>query len=92
MYGGQEKILGQKVNVKFFTVDPYVGGAGLPRPFSKFANYWKNIFLKIKTSKIKSEKNIYQTIHNTRLILIFFWNFYNFLYFSRFFEKKVPKF
>ena len=23
MYGNQEKILGQKVNVKFFTVDPY---------------------------------------------------------------------
>ena len=26
MYGSQEKILGQKVNVKFFTVDPYSGG------------------------------------------------------------------
>ena len=88
MYGSQEKILGQKVNVKFFTVDPYVGGAGLPRPFSKFANYWKNIFLKIKTSKIKSEKNIYQTIHNTRFIFIFFGIFTIFLYFSRFFEKK----
>ena len=62
MYGNQEKILGQKVNVKFFTVDPYVGGAGLPRPFSKFANYWKNIFLKIKTSKIKSEKNIWALV------------------------------
>ena len=23
MYGSQEKILGQKVNVKFFTADPY---------------------------------------------------------------------
>ena len=92
MYGSQEKILGQKVNVKFFTVDPYSVGTGVPRPFSKFANYWKNIFLKIKTSKIKSEKNIYQTIHNTRFIFIFFWNFYIFLYFSRFFEKKVPKF
>ena len=88
MYGSQEKILGQKVNVKFFTVDPYVGGAGLPRPFSKFANYWKNIFLKIKTSKIKSEKNIYQTIHNTRFIFIFFGIFTIFLYFSRFFEEK----
>ena len=89
MYGGQEKILGQKVNVKFFTVDPYVGGAGLPRPFSKFANYWKNIFLKIKTSKIKSEKNIYQTIHNTGFIFYFFGIFTIFLYFSRFFTKKI---
>ena len=25
MYGSQENILGQKVNVKFFTVDPYPG-------------------------------------------------------------------
>ena len=75
MYGSQEKNLGQKVNVKFFTVDPYSVGTGVPRPFSKFANYWKNIFLKIKTSKIKSEKNIYQTIHSTRFI---FWNFYYF--------------
>ena len=72
MYGSQEKNLGQKINVKFFTVDPYSVGTGVPRPFSKFAYYWKNIFLKIKTSKIKSEKNIYQTIHNTRLIFIFF--------------------
>ena len=87
MYGGQEKILGQKVNVKFFTVDPYSVGTGVPRPFSKFANYWKNIFLKIKTSKIKSEKNIYQTIHNTRFIFIFFGIFTIFLYFSRFFEN-----
>ena len=93
MYGGQEKILGQKVNVKFFTVDPYVGGAGLPRPFSKFANYWKNIFLKIKTSKIKSEKNIYQTIYNTRFIFYFFGIFTIFLYFFPILGgKKLPKF
>ena len=88
MYGSQEKILGQKVNVKFFTVDPYSVGTGVPRPFSKFANYWKNIFLKIKTSKIKSEKNIYQTIHNTSLIFNFFWNFYNFFVFFPIFWKK----
>ena len=81
MYGSQEKIWGQKVNVKFFTVDPYSVGTGVPRPFSKFANYWKNIFLKIKTSKIKSEKNIYQTIHNTRFIFNFFGIFTIFLYF-----------
>ena len=82
MYGDQEKILGQKVNVKFFTVDPYLVGTGVPRTFLKLGKIQKNIFLKIKTSKIKSEKNIYQTIHNTRFIFIFFWNFYNFLYFS----------
>ena len=92
MYGGQEKMLGQKVNVKFFTVDPYSVGTGVPRPFSKFANYWKNIFLKIKTSKIKSEKNIYQTIHNTRLIFIFLEFLLFFCIFPDFLKKKVPKF
>ena len=81
MYGSQEKILGQKVNVKFFMVDPYSVGTGVPRPFSKFANYWKNIFLKIKTSKIKSEKNIYQKIHYTRFIFNFFGIFYYFFVF-----------
>ena len=89
MYGSQGKKLGQKVNIKFFTVDPYSVGTGVPRPFSKFANYWKNIFLKIKTSKIKSEKNIYQTIHNTGFIFYFFGIFTIFLYFSRFFLKKM---
>ena len=69
MYGSQEKILGQKVNVKFFTVDPYSGGTRVPRTFSKLSKIQKNIFLNMKTSKIKSEKNIYQTIHNTRLQL-----------------------
>ena len=91
MYGGQEKILGQKVNVKFFTVDPYSVGTGVPRPFSKFANYWKNIFLKIKTSKIKSEKNIYQTIHNTRFIFIFFGILTIFVVFFPIFLKKSTK-
>ena len=33
MYGSQEKILGQKVNVKFFTVDTYSVGTGVPRTF-----------------------------------------------------------
>ena len=87
MYGSQEKILGQKVNVKFFTVDPYSVGTGVPRPFSKFANYWKNIFLKIKTSKIKSEKNIYQTIHNTGFIFNFFGIFTIFFVFFPIFWK-----
>ena len=57
MYGSQEKIWGQKVNVKFFTVDPYSVGAGVPRTFLELGKIQKNIFLKIKTSKIKSEKN-----------------------------------
>ena len=45
------------------------------------------IFLKIKTSTIKSEKNIYQTIPSTSFILIFVGFFCHFLYFSQFFEK-----
>ena len=92
MYGGQEKMLGQKVNVKFFTVDPYSVGTGVPRTFLEMGKIQKNIFLKIQTSIIKSEKNIYLTIHNTRFIFIFFGIFTIFLYFPRFFEKKVPKF
>ena len=47
----------------------------------------KNIFLNMKTSKIKSEKNIYQTIHSTSFIFNFFGIFTIFLYFSRFFEN-----
>ena len=80
MYGSQEQILGQKVNVKFFTVDPYSVGAGVPRTFLELGKIQKNIFLKIKTSTIKSEKNIYQTIHNTSVILIFL-NFCHFFVF-----------
>ena len=91
MYGSQEKILGQKVNVKFFTVDPYSGGTGVPRTFLEMGKIQKNIFLKIKTSIIKSEKNIYQTIHNTSFIFNFFGIFTIFLYFSRFFEEKITK-
>ena len=47
----------------------------------------KNIFLNMKTSKIKSEKNIYQTTRSTSFIFNFFWQFYYFFYFSRFFEN-----
>ena len=76
------KILGQKVNVKFFTVDPYVGGGPDSHgPFQNLPIIGKIFFLKIKTSKIKSEKNIYQTIQNTRSIFLFFWNFYYFFVF-----------
>ena len=77
MYGSQEKNLGQKVNVKFLTVDPYVGGTGVPRTFLEMGKIQKNIFLKIKTSIIKSEKNIYQTIHNTRFIFYFWYRKFN---------------
>ena len=49
-------ILGQKVNVKFFTVDPYSAGTGVPRTFLELGNIQKHIFLKIKTSIIKSVK------------------------------------
>ena len=48
--------MGQKVNVKFFTVDRYSGGTGVPRTFLEMGKIQKNIFLKIKTSIIKSEK------------------------------------
>ena len=66
MYGSQEKILGQKVNVKFFTVDPYSVGTGVPKTFLELGKIKKNIFLKIKMSTIKSEKKIiYQTIYST---------------------------
>ena len=54
MYGGQEKNLGQKVNVKFFTVDPYSVGTGVSRTFLELDKIQNFFFLKIKTSKIKS--------------------------------------
>ena len=43
-----KKKLGQKVNVKFFTVDPYSVGAGVPRTFIEFGKIQKNIFWKLK--------------------------------------------
>ena len=33
MWGSQEKKLGQKVNVKYFRVDPYTLGNRIPRVF-----------------------------------------------------------
>ena len=84
--------MGQKVNVKFFTVDPYSGGTGVPRTFLELGKIRKNIFLKIKTSIIKSEKNIYQTIHNTSFIFNFFGIFTFFCIFPDFWKKKIPKF
>ena len=87
MYGSQEKILGQKVNVKFFTVDTYSVGTWVPRTFLELGKIQKNIFLNIKTSTIKSEKNIYQTIHSTSFIFNFFGILLFFLDFSGFFEN-----
>ena len=43
-----KKIGGKKVNVKFFTVDPYSVGAGVPRTFIEFGKVQKNIFWKLK--------------------------------------------
>ena len=48
MYGSQEKMLGQKVNVEFFTVDPYSVGIGVSRTYLELGKIRKNIFLKIK--------------------------------------------
>ena len=36
MYGSLEKMLGQKVNVKFFTIDPYSVGTRVLRTFLEF--------------------------------------------------------
>ena len=87
MYGSQEKILGQKVNVKFFKVDPYSGGTRVPRTFSKLSKIQKNIFLTMKTSKIKSEKIYIKQYAAPASFLIFFGFLLFFLYFSRFFEN-----
>ena len=38
MRGSQEKILGQKVNVKFFRVDPYTLGNRIPRAFQNLSD------------------------------------------------------
>ena len=46
MYGSQEKILGQKVNVKFFTVGPYVPLALVRQTILKKRVLAKHIFLK----------------------------------------------
>ena len=43
----------------------------------------------IKTSTIKSEKNICQKIHSTSFIFIFFGNFYYFFVFFPIFYKKM---
>ena len=45
LWGG---VFGQKANVNFFTVDPYLVGPGDPRTFLELGKIQKNIFLKIK--------------------------------------------
>ena len=51
------KIFGPKVNVKFFMVDPYSEGTGVPQTFKKLGKIQKKYFF-VKRSTIKSEKNI----------------------------------
>ena len=80
MYGSQEKILGQKVNVKFFTVDPYSVGTKVPRTFLELGKIQKNIFLNIKTSTIKSEK-IYIKQYIAPASFLFFLDFLLFFVF-----------
>ena len=38
MWGSHEKNLGQKVNVKFFRVNPYMLGNRIPRAFQKLSD------------------------------------------------------
>ena len=54
MWTGQEKILGQKVNVKFFTVGPYVPLALVRQTILETRVLAKYIFLKSKHLKGRS--------------------------------------
>ena len=59
MWTGKEKILGQKVNVKFFTVDPYSVGTRVSRTFFKIAqNSEKYIFKNKNVNKKNMKKYI----------------------------------
>ena len=42
MWGSQGKLLGQKVNPKFFKVDPYTLGNRIPRAFQNLSEFWWN--------------------------------------------------
>ena len=60
MYGGQEKFVGQKVNFSFFHGRPILGGYGSLTDFFRIGqNSEKYVFLKIKTSTIKSENYLF---------------------------------
>ena len=74
------------MNACIISLGMHQGCAG--RTFLEMGKIQKNIFLEIKTSKIKSEKNIYQTIHNTRFIFYFFGIFTIFFVFFLIFWKK----
>ena len=56
MWTGKEKILGQKVNVKFFTVGPYVPLALVRQTILKIRVLAKYIFLKYQ-QKTKPPQN-----------------------------------
>ena len=68
MWTGQEKILGQKVNVKFFTVGPYVPLALVRQTILKKRVLAKYIFLKYQ-QKTKPPQNPMSSVQN-KLILI----------------------
>ena len=57
MWTGQEKILGQKVNVKFFTVGPYVPLALVRQTILKKRVLAKYIYIFEYQQKIKPPKN-----------------------------------
>ena len=69
------------------TVDPYSGGDRSPTNFFRIGQNSEKYFLKIKTSTIKSAKNIYQTIHSTSFIFNFFGIFTIFFVFFPIFWK-----
>ena len=76
MCRSSQKNLGQKVDVKFFTVYPYSVGTKVPQTFLELGKIQKNIFLKIKTSTIKSEKNIYIKQYIAPASFLFFLYFF----------------
>ena len=53
MYGGLKKMLGQKINVKFFTVDPYVGGGRTPTALFKICQLLEKYFFENQNVKNK---------------------------------------
>ena len=65
----------------------------VPMSHGLFQNWAKfRLFLKIRTSTIKSEKNIYQTIHSTSFISIFVVEIFTIFlfFFPDFFNNQIP--
>ena len=93
MWTGQEKILGQKVNVKFFTVGPYVPLALVRQTILKtrvLAKYIWNINKRPNPQKINSLKDY---MVDSQFLMSFdffgfFCTFYNFLKKKHTFVKK----